>query len=312
MNGNVIKITMESVKINFEKYKLFFKTENFESNLSKFLNTKEVFPLLEEYHPKYFSSDTVARALDLDQILNGECNARLLDIEKSFVDDIKKEYPHLKGSLLNAKTLFRIKKELTKLLTILLKEIFHTEEKNFEAGCNSSKDNPENLITPQSKKHIYHYDAYYNVQDENGNVVFSTVLKKDLQEILNRRTIKSTVVEKVCELWNKTNQLDIIDEYLLDSEDCCQDEREIIIESIFEFNYNLPKPNLKEKTLDSVERTLKENQKILNFIKEYQEKNDYNPRFLDEYNAKFNNEFNYFLKNSNFSKETIELFKLEN
>lgn len=201
---------MESVKINFEKYKLFFKTENFESNLLKFLNNEEVFPLLEEYHPKYFSSDTVARALDLDQILNGECNARLLGIKKSFVDDLKKEHPHLKEFSLNSIVLLRIKKELNELLIILLKEIFHPEEKNFEVNGNSSKS------------------------------------------------------------------------------------------------------NIKEKTLDSVERTLKENQKILDFIKEYQEKNDYNPRFLDEYNAKFNTEFNYFLKNSNFSKETIELFKLEN
>lgn len=303
---------MENLKVNFEKYKSFFKTENFKSKTSKLLNNKEVFSLLEEYHPKYFTSDAVARALDLDQILNGEYNARLLDIERSFIDDLKKEHPHIKGSLVNSKTTFRIKKELAKLLTILLKEIFYPEEKIFEADGNSSKNNPEDLITPQCKKYIYYYGGYGNVQDENNNVIFSTILKKDLQEILNRRTMKSTVVEKVCQLWNKTNQLDVIDEYLLDSGDCCQDEREIIMESIFEFNYNSLKSNVKDKTLDSVERALEENQKILDFIKEYQEKNAYDPRFLNEYNAKFIAEFNHFLETSNFLEKTIKLFKSEN
>ena len=201
---------MENLKVNFEKYKSFFKTENFESKTSELLNNKEVFSLLEEYHPKYFTSDVVARALDLDQILNGECNARLLDIERSFVDDLKKEYPHIKGSSLNSITIFRIKKELNELLIILLKEIFYPEEKNFEADCNSSKS------------------------------------------------------------------------------------------------------NVKEKTLDSVERVLAENQKILGFIKEYQEKNAYDPRSLNEYNAKFIVEFNHFLETSNFLEKTIKLFKSEN
>ena len=52
-----------------------------------------------------------------------------------------------------------------------------------------------------------------------------------------------------------------------------------------------------------------EEQKVLNFIKEFQAKNEYNPIFLDEYNNKFNAEFNYFLEVENFSDETKNIFK---
>jgi hypothetical protein len=57
-------------------------------------------------------------------------------------------------------------------------------------------------------------------------------------------------------------------------------------------------------------KILKENEIVLNFIKNWQSKNEYNPLFLNEYNNKFNAEFNHFLKNSEFSNETIELFEL--
>jgi len=52
-----------------------------------------------------------------------------------------------------------------------------------------------------------------------------------------------------------------------------------------------------------------ENEAVLEFIKDYQSKNEYNPKFLTEYNAKFNAELNEFMLASNFSKETIEFFK---
>lgn len=52
-----------------------------------------------------------------------------------------------------------------------------------------------------------------------------------------------------------------------------------------------------------------EAEKVSNFIDNWREKNEYNPLFLEEYNNKFNAEFNHFLKNSNFSEETIKMFE---
>ena len=63
---------------------------------------------------------------------------------------------------------------------------------------------------------------------------------------------------------------------------------------------------------NNVESILNENERIQKFILDYQSKNDYNPKFLDEYNAKFNAEFTDFLENGNFTKETINLFKNQN
>ena len=54
-----------------------------------------------------------------------------------------------------------------------------------------------------------------------------------------------------------------------------------------------------------------EKKKALNFIEDWQSKNEYNPLFLGEYNDKFNKEFNHFLNNSNFSEQTINFFKTE-
>ena len=61
--------------------------------------------------------------------------------------------------------------------------------------------------------------------------------------------------------------------------------------------------------MENTKLILNENEAVLSFIKKWQSKNDYQPIALKEYNKKFNVEFNWFLKNSNFSKETIKLFK---
>lgn len=57
------------------------------------------------------------------------------------------------------------------------------------------------------------------------------------------------------------------------------------------------------------ERLQAENKAVLSFINDWQSKNEYNPRFLDEYNAKFRAEFNHFLENSNFHTDIVEFFK---
>ena len=63
------------------------------------------------------------------------------------------------------------------------------------------------------------------------------------------------------------------------------------------------------KTTNEKTKILNENDRVLSFIKKWQLKNDYNPKFSKEYNKKFNSEFNDFLENGNFSKETILMFK---
>ncbi len=60
--------------------------------------------------------------------------------------------------------------------------------------------------------------------------------------------------------------------------------------------------------MNTVKKILSENERVQNFIKEYQLKNNYNPAFLEQYNAKFNAEFNQFLIDGNFSQETVNLF----
>lgn len=52
-----------------------------------------------------------------------------------------------------------------------------------------------------------------------------------------------------------------------------------------------------------------ENETVLQFIKEWQNKNPYNPIALKEHNAKFKVDFDDFLSKGNFSKDTIEFFK---
>lgn len=61
----------------------------------------------------------------------------------------------------------------------------------------------------------------------------------------------------------------------------------------------------------NTERILSENKKVMDFINEFRNKNEYNPISLDEYNAKFKKEFNHFLENSNFSDAVVQLFKID-
>jgi len=61
-----------------------------------------------------------------------------------------------------------------------------------------------------------------------------------------------------------------------------------------------------ECLIDEEEKT--QHLKIQTFCTEYRDKNEYNPQFLDEYNAKFNAEFKEFLNSGNFSKKIIELY----
>lgn len=73
---------------------------------------------------------------------------------------------------------------------------------------------------------IIYFDGYDEVRDyDTHKVIFSTV------------NINPDVIDEVVCIWNKTKCLKELDDYLLDEEKCTSDERELIIESI----YNYPK-----------------------------------------------------------------------
>lgn len=67
--------------------------------------------------------------------------------------------------------------------------------------------------------------------------------------------------------------------------------------------------DIQTPTAEEVQQVVNENNQVLNWIETWQAKNDYTPKFLDEYNAKFKAEFNDYLDTSNLSESTIKLFK---
>jgi len=69
------------------------------------------------------------------------------------------------------------------------------------------------------------------------------------------------------------------------------------------------KLTLSTPTPEEISQAINENNQVLKFINEWQVKNNYNPQFLTEYNAKFNAEFWDFLDNSKLSESTKNFFK---
>jgi hypothetical protein len=71
-------------------------------------------------------------------------------------------------------------------------------------------------------------------------VIFSTILPKDISEDIGRRYIQEDVVDNVVNIWNETGKAEAnlwsdgkLDEYLLNEGKCTQEEREVIVESLF-------------------------------------------------------------------------------
>lgn len=79
-------------------------------------------------------------------------------------------------------------------------------------------------------------DGFDSVMDAEtqSREIFSTKLPTDLAKIVNRTHIPSSVVDNVVVIYN-TGDIEKLDDYLLNEGDVSQDEREIIIESIFKF-----------------------------------------------------------------------------
>jgi hypothetical protein len=88
------------------------------------------------------------------------------------------------------------------------------------------------------EKKIIFMDGYDSVRDHEtqSEVVFSTLIPQDLIEAIGRNKIPDEVVEKVVEM-NNSNDMFAIDNYLLDEGLITQDEREIIMESLFQFHF---------------------------------------------------------------------------
>jgi hypothetical protein len=83
----------------------------------------QIFKILEEDHPKYSSSDQIAYALDLDQILQGDIQGSKIDLYKKFEQQAKENDPGLENSQLINKTIQLINEELDLTLQKLLAEI---------------------------------------------------------------------------------------------------------------------------------------------------------------------------------------------
>lgn len=88
-------------------------------------------------------------------------------------------------------------------------------------------------------KQIVFMDGYNSVRDaETQSVeIFSTRLPKDLMILVCRTEIPREVIDEVVLKYN-SGGLEVVDDYLLDEVSITQDEREIIVESLFEFAHN--------------------------------------------------------------------------
>ena len=88
---------------------------------------------------------------------------------------------------------------------------------------------------------IVYMDGYDEVRNlDTQEVVFSTKLDKELSGFINRETMSDEVIDNVVNIWNKTGKAEDnlwsngdVDNYLLDEGKCTQDEREIIVESLY-------------------------------------------------------------------------------
>jgi hypothetical protein len=95
------------------------------------------------------------------------------------------------------------------------------------------------------KGNIVYMDGFDQVIDEaTQKVVFKT--KTEFADC------NCTVIDNVVNIWNKTKSFDKVDEYLLDEEKCTQEEREHIVESLFEY-FNELYMKSKEMCIESFE-----------------------------------------------------------
>ena len=86
------------------------------------------------------------------------------------------------------------------------------------------------------REKIVFMDGFDSVRDAKtqSNEIFSTILSNDLKRFLKRDTIPYDVIDKVVIIYN-SGGLAPLDDYLLYEGEITQDEREIIIESLWAY-----------------------------------------------------------------------------
>lgn len=95
------------------------------------------------------------------------------------------------------------------------------------------------------KFEIIYMDGFDEVVDADTNeVIFSTKIPDSIRDFFDRTTIEPEVVDNVVNIWNEnfdaiTNLFSdgILDEYLLNEEKCTQEERELIVESLYNYAF---------------------------------------------------------------------------
>lgn len=92
----------------------------------------------------------------------------------------------------------------------------------------------------KEKVEIVFLDYLHSIVDKKTQSIqiFSTKLDKELSNLIgNRKYMSAEVIENVVDIFNESN-LEELDEYLLYEGRITQDEREIIIESLYNFLNN--------------------------------------------------------------------------
>lgn len=92
----------------------------------------------------------------------------------------------------------------------------------------------------KEKVEIVFLDYLHSIVDKKTQSIqiFSTKLDEELSNLIgNRKYMSAEVIENVVDIFNKSN-LEELDEYLLYEGRITQDEREIIIESLYNFLNN--------------------------------------------------------------------------
>jgi hypothetical protein len=93
---------------------------------------------------------------------------------------------------------------------------------------------------------IIYMDGYDEIRNaDTHDVVFSTKLPDYITKYIDRTTMDDAVIDNVVNIWNKLTDTDNmvgqgsnLDNYLLNEGKCTQEEREIIIESLYDYMTN--------------------------------------------------------------------------
>lgn len=95
---------------------------------------------------------------------------------------------------------------------------------------------------PEPNIQIVYMDGFDEVRDlKTQEVIFSTKTPDYLKEDIDTDIINPEVIDNVVNIWNKTGNISCLgsegelDKYLLDEGKCYQEEREIIVESLYKY-----------------------------------------------------------------------------